>query len=262
MPRRNLQNDNKIRKSSFFDIDAAAEREADLQEKEEHSAAPCADIKEEKRFKRRTYIAIAVIAALLCAAIIISGIDLVLDGELIGIFKNEPEPTQYDNRYKADWETDIFTSEEYLELNPHSMMYSSNGGYVIYEVGPQDIESAPVDVKFFYEYFDAIKRGDRKKYNSFFTTEGLKENEKKKNFPMQKIYNIEIVKYDSDASLDKKYGEGKYSLYAIKYNIYKNDGLFCAEVDERHAREEVAVLVYDDYGNAKIDVKKDGKYYI
>lgn len=261
MSRRSLQIDNKIKrshKSSFFDI-SKADDVIDEPDKTEEVKNEPDSVKKDKRFKKGTYIAVTVIAVLLVAAIVVSGIDFFIDGELNGIFKKDEKPTYY-KIYTPDWETDIYTVQEYLDLDPDFMTYK----YGITEEGyrPGNIRS-DTEIGFFYNYFTAIKQGDHEKLNSFFTKEYLDKNGKFSDFPMQKIYNIEIIKQPKTETLNEKYKNSyDYGVYAVRYNIYRNDGLFCAEVDETHAREEGIIVVFESAGVGKIVERMDAKYLI
>ena len=199
------------------------------------------------------------ISVLLVAAIIVSGIDFFIDGELNGFLKDNSKPTVY-RIYDPDWNTDIFTVQEYLDLEPELMIFSDGRASVGYR--PSDV-LAGTDIAFFYNYFNAIKQGDHEKLNSFFDKEYLDKNGSFKDFPMQKVYNIEIIKQSKTETLNEKYKNSyDYGVYAVKYNIYRNDGLFCAEVDEKHTREEGIIVVFDSAGVGRIVERIDAKHLI
>ncbi len=263
MNRRNLQNDNKInktKKSGFFDYGMSEEEDTPTEQKEQKSEKKTAKKSDNKRFRILFVLGITVIVLLLVATVILSCIDFFSDGELNGSFgKNDDGDTKYHIVKTPDWETDIYTVPEYLELDPDAIMYNADGvANVLYY--PDDIQ-AGTPLAFIQSYFDAIKQGDHKKLNSLFSESCLQSIGEYSDFPMQKVYNIQVKKLSN--YVDNRY-EGKvydYQYFSLTYNIYKNDGLFCDEVDETRAREEGILVVFDKDGNAQIEIIRDLKNY-
>jgi hypothetical protein len=247
-------------KKGFFDFDeAAADEEPVIPKVKREESAITADSKNERRFRRGSVIAVSVLAVILAVLITLSGIDFITDGELNGIFGGGEKPTTY-KLYDPDWETDIYTVPAYLELDPDAVMYSSDG-FATVLFYPDDMPENS-EIAFINSYFDAIKHGDHEKLNSMFGEEYLSEKGAFEDFPMQKVYNIKVVKQPKYE--DQKYENTAYDYcyYALTYNIYRNDGLFCDEVDETHAREEGILVVYTSKGQGKIVKRIDAKYVI
>ncbi len=263
MKQTNLQNDNKIekkKKKGFFDYDDAL-----IATKNEESChdAPEKVIKvsesENRRFRIGFTALVIVLVALLLFSVVFVGLDFLADGQINGIFDFSREVTNY-KIYAPDWKTDIFTLDEYLALSPDTLMYCDDGvANVSFKSGEINERSK---LGFVNSYFEAIKHGDSEKLNSLFTDECLAKNGRFSAFPMQKVYNIQIERLPKGEYIDSEF-EGKvyeYCYFTLTYNIYRNDGLFCAEVDETHAREEGILVVFDRDGNGKIAKRTDIRY--
>ncbi len=265
MSRRSLQIDNKKnaqRKSSFFDaeFDTAGEYES-VAEQTDNLTSSVACEKKNKRFRTVACVAVLVLVAMLVTAVAISGIEFFI-GKLDENSGTSSTPNKY-NICAPDWETNIFELKEYQELLPGNITYKKGNVETFYEESELEKDGMPNKaVAFFYEYFNAIKKADTETLNSFFTDEYISENGRfLKKIPMQKIYNIEIEEHSTNAELEQKYKNKDYGIYLVSYNIYRNDGLFCAEVDETYARVEGVVVVFDGNGNGKISEKIDASYY-
>lgn len=266
MSRRSLQFDNKKtskKSGSFFDVAFDTETEAEVENTPVFAKADnvttegVACEKNDKRFRTVAIIVVGVLIAMLIASLAIFGGKL-FGGDIDASDGKNPAPTVYEI-YKPDWETDIFELEEYRQLSPGDITYSKDGVSFTYKDG-DGIENNKALV-FFKKYFDAVKKADIDTLNLLFTEEYISENGSFGSFPMQKIYNIEIIEQSTTDALDKEYQNQSYGLYMVKYNIYHNDGLFCAEVDERYARVEGIVVIFDGSGNGKISRLIDAKDY-
>ena len=91
------------------------------------------------------------------------------------------------------------------------------------------------------------------KLNEMFTDKYFEENDSySEKFPMQKIFDIEIIRYrysnpeHYDAEFDDYY-------FIVSYKIYRNDGLFRDDIDgESSLPQMFEIFVYDN-GEIKIN---------
>ncbi len=258
MKRLSLQNDNKIKKrNTFFDVDES-EEEPDIEtENRIKESETKKESKSERKFKGLAAVFVCIVCIVLVTSIVLLCVDL-SDGKLDGVFvKKEPTVTYYNIIDEPDWTTDIYTVEEYVSKNPDFIKYSPDGrvtvGYTREDISP----SLNPSLYFIQAYIDAIKLGDHEKLNSLLSNAYKSKNGEFEDFPMQKLYNIEVKKLPNpqpDVNEGKYY---KHEYYSISYNIYKNDGYYCKTADESRAMVEGIMLVYDSQGNIKIEIRYD-----
>ncbi len=183
---------------------------------------------------------IAVLAVLLGAVNIIPRLDIVKNGNSYvddGDSENDSggsnDQIVIRDLYPPDWETDIFTLEEYLAKAPYLMKYGDfNGKFVevteTLNTRDQCAVRGGAALALMYDYFDAVRRGQHEELNALFS-DGYFDGEDKKPyeaFPMQKVYDVFIRKY--------AYAQGDHpnaTYYIVTYKIMENDGLFRYEVD-------------------------------
>lgn len=255
MKRLSLQNDNKIKKKgAFFDFDTSEEQiEESVEEEKEPKSQK--EKKSDKRFKGFAAVFVVIVCLVLIASIVLLCIDL-SDGTLDGVFTKEEETVTYYNIVdEPDWETDIYTVEEYVSKNPDFIKYSPDGRVTV-GYGREDIRADLNPSLYFIQmYIDAIKQGDHEKLNSLLSDAYKAKNGTFEDFPMQKLYNIEVKRLKNPQSdvNDGKYFKHEY--YSVSYNIYKNDGYYCKTADETRAMVEGLMIVYDAQGNIKIEIR-------
>ena len=253
----------KDKRKSFFDIEyGIAESEPPRVEpvKTEETA-----VKDEggdgKKFKLIAIIFISAVAVLLVGALILSGMDFIKDSDYgdDGLPEKEESLPIIFEIYSPDWETDIFTLPEYLALSPERISYSDDGGLSTSKGDPDQFERIGGDkLVFLSKYFDAVKRGDHESLNAMLTQDYIDENGLYEDFPMQKLFNISVVRMLYN---DPAFDGGEYDDYyfVVSYNIYRNDGLFRADCDDQYTCRTVMRVLMDDEGNGKVDLIRN--YY-
>ncbi len=156
--------------------------------------------------------------------------------------------------YPADWDTDIFTLEDYLELSPFSINYSDDGGTSFQKISAEEaFGSGGNGLKLVCDYLDAIRNAEIDKINAMFTEKYLEKSEGySEKFPKQKIFDIEIIRYRySNPEHDAADYDDYY--FIVSYKIYRNDGLFRDDIDgESSLPQMVEVFVYDN-GDVRIN---------
>lgn len=153
--------------------------------------------------------------------------------------------------YPPDWETDIMTVPEYLELISN-ILYSPDDSQTIAVPEGQYLSMGGKGLNFMAEYINTVKAGDHEKLNSMFTDKYFEDNPRYNDFPQQKIFDVKIKKYPyHDQSYESKGIVDEY--YVITYKIYHNDGLFRNDIDEESELAQLfEILIYDD-GSVIID---------
>ena len=209
-----------------------------------------------KRFVIRVMAFLVLVTGVFIGARIASSTEFIeeskygLPEEMIG------EATPYvPDIYPADWETDIFTYQPYLDLIPDRVKYRL-GGNIDY-LYDDTIKSKGDGLVFIKEYFDAIKHGDHEKLNSMYMSSYFKQDGNKKHsaFPMQKVFNIAVeLRNDIIEKEDEKLRK-TYDIYyfVVRYNILNNDGLFRDDIDEHVDRAQLIKVLVDYNGVGKID---------
>lgn len=274
MSRRSLQNDNnaeknkKKRKSGFFD-DPGNDLEQDVETAESVNTASAQSVesalesdavaKDQKRFLLVSVIFLSVLAVLFVSVKIISGLDFISESDYShdGLVIGAPEIGHETKLYigKPDWETDIFTLDEYLYLEPEKMWYKEGAENVRIHQS-EAYQTGGAGLYFLTSYFDAVKKADIATLNSMYTENYFKigKYEKHEAFPQQKIFDIQIQRR-FDIPVDEK-EEKIYDVYyyLVSYKIYENDGMFRDDIDEYSSRPQVIKVIIDSSGVGKIDM--------
>ena len=159
--------------------------------------------------------------------------------------------------YPADYETNIFTVDEYLALD-RTVKYApdSSQSYLI-QNGDYAAEGEP-GLVIIGEYLNAVIAGNHEKVNSLYTDKFIEENGVHEKFPPQKLFKIRIR---NERVIEEKDGYTVY-YFTVSYRIFRNDGLFRLKVDEDRERAQIfEVFVYGDE-TAKINLIKDRPGYV
>ena len=120
--------------------------------------------------------------------------------------------------YPVDYELDIMTEPEYLDLDRNVYFTEGAETYSINDLPREDLDS---DVIFFLNYFDLAIAGNYDAYNKLFTENYYKSNEPYYSFTQQMIYEIHLEKLGSETK-----GEQNIYYYDVSYKIHKNNGTF------------------------------------
>ena len=261
MAKRSLQNDNKIKKtkkSSFFDVDEpvldGAEPQSKVVETEEK---PKEASETNRRFKLKVSVFASVLAVLIIAAAVISGMDFIINNTYNddGVPEAEETPGIVFEIYEPNWEeTDIYADPDYVVLFPDRIEYSDDGGLSYKKADREDIERVGGNkLVFLNKYFDAVKMGDHEAVNAMLTEAYIEKNGKYEDFPMQKVFNIKITRKNYN---DPAYDNAEYDDYyfVVSYNIYRNDGMFRADCDDQYYCKTLMRVLINSEGDGKIDL--------
>lgn len=147
--------------------------------------------------------------------------------------------------YPADYNEDITEDAEYMQKNRYISYQKGGDTYIITDGDYSGYDST---VEFFARYFDTVKNGNYKEYDSYFTDKYFEEQSNKEIFTPQKLYDI-VVKFKGTSSVD---GAVSY-IYYVDYKIFKNNGTFRNDIESDSSRTLVYELyVYED-GNILIN---------
>lgn len=180
------------------------------------------------------------IIVVLCVALVVLALLNTIDFDKIidDIFHKEDQPPQYNYFfYTPDYDTDILTDSEYLELD-RTISYTE--GAITFRDVDLDEYFGTAIIK---DYFEAMINGDAEAYCNLFSDE-YKSNPKNKipyRFPQQRLYNISVIRigepYTYKASdLDGKYTDIIRYVYEVTYLIQYNTGTVRNDIDSESMR--------------------------
>lgn len=219
--------------------------------------------------KKKVIATASILLVLLIGINVISRLDFVLkDNSYVEGDESDDNSLSNSNRprdlYEPDWETDIFTLSSYLGKNRLIQYGIYNGSGVefseLLETRFDCFSRGGASLEFMYDYFYNVIHGDHEALNGMFTEDYFDAEDKTpyEAFPMQKIYDIFIRKYDADVPNDYSSNPNiTVTHYLVTYKIMENDGLFRYEVDADAELVQVfGILTYAD-GSSEIYLVMD-----
>lgn len=210
--------------------------------------------KSKKRAKR-------LLITVLSLFVILLGLNLVLDSGLLSeLFGQKPVAVERKPvfLYPADYDENILEDEEYLSKN--RLIYYAEGAQGLYIASRRDASTAGDIAVLFYDYFDAVIRGDHEAHNRFFTEEYLEENGPKDRFTMQRLYNIEIELINTFLQNEGEYNESIVYEFDVRYAIDRNNGTFRDDLASDTTRPFIYQIIEDSVtGEKKINMISEYK---
>lgn len=161
------------------------------------------------------------------------------------------------NFYTPDFEENIFEDQDYMALIADGVLKYDNGANSIVSITPENAASNGDAVKLLTDLVYAAIYGDNDLYNSFFSSEYLKDHEPKGEFTMQKIYGGMITAYSTEGVQEKNGNYTKY-IYKLSYRILENNGTFRADIGD-DAKTQYIVIT-DREGTLLIDAVTTTRY--
>ena len=152
--------------------------------------------------------------------------------------------------HDVDFETDILSDPEYLELDRSISLKQGNQTVTI----DLNQRSESGTVEFMIEYLDCIINGDYESYGDFFSELYFKTENVPEIFTMQRVYEttIEILSETAIEESNKNYTEYRLSL---DYKINRNDGTLRNDMGCDCFRTQY-FLITNREGDLKIDTIK------
>ena len=169
-------------------------------------------------------------------------------GNLPATVKDGPIPT-YTGHLRADQfkhphpDEDVSSDAAYMELDRR--IHIRRGAETVPVESAEDAKLAGEAIAFFAHYFETVKAGDAKAYNSLFTDTYYKRTLPFEFFSPQKIYDIVLQEAEYDTERDSY-------VYYVSYAIFDNDGTFRRDVASDASRVLIFTLVSEG-GTLKID---------
>ncbi len=191
--------------------------------------------------KKRMAAALAVIGGITLLILLLQQLGIL---NLFGPEEQETVAENYDieawRLSPPDWDGDIFTSERYLAKS-RTLRYSEDGNdFTTYQFDEYlEKRSQGEGVNFMADYFYAAMCGDHELLNSMHTDYYLEHQGAYEEFPMQKIYDISIVKVKSYVGTSESGAPIQVYLYEVNFRIQSNDGRF---VRDRYSDSTVPVF--------------------
>lgn len=262
-------------KKGFFDADETTEQISEKMEipcsSKEGDRTDARVPKSEKKISGKSDKRKLIIICAVCALAFLLGAHFILDTVNDSIYDggNDQGGAQGTKLYlyPPDWDTDIYTVEEYMELK-RDIVYSPDGLQFITLDPGSYYEYGGYGLIFMTNYIQTIIAGDHERLNAMFADEywDTRDHENKKPqkyqaFPKQKLFNVKIVKYQyNDPKYDNTNVDDHY--YIVSYSIYRNDGMFRNDIDEYSELAQCLTVLIDDEGNGIITSVIDLPGYI
>lgn len=235
------------------------------------------DIKRGIQVKIKLIIASVILIIMLVAVNVIPKMDFIKkdnnyvdsdDGQNSGGQGNSG--TTYRDLYDPDWDTDIFTLDKYLQKKRYIEYGVFNGSYVeISETLNSRADCVAKDgasLALMYDFFYYAQHGQHEELNGLFAekcTLGKDDSETDiikepyEAFPMQKIYDMFVRKYEYENPDYSGNPNVTATYYLVTYKIMENDGLFRYEVDaDAELVQLFGILTYND-GSSEIYMMMD-----
>lgn len=158
--------------------------------------------------------------------------------------------------YEADYEYDIFSDKNYLDLDRNIYFENTENGHKV-ALENNNFDDVPVDqhrfVSVLCDYINHAINGRSTELNSLFSKEYVDAGGKTKiDFTMQQLYNIKIAYIENNVQMVDGTNEVSYD-YWLEYMIRNNNGTFRSDMASDCIRKEY-VRVTDRNGRIGIDV--------
>lgn len=129
--------------------------------------------------------------------------------------------------YEADYDRNILEDPAYQRLDRSVRYLEYDSGEPLTE---ENYRTLGVASAFFYEYFDAVIRGDCDTYRSFLTPYYIKEFDPPERFTMQMLYDIEVNRTQRPSTAEFQGRTVTVHYFSVKYKIFENNGTFRKDV--------------------------------
>ena len=171
--------------------------------------------------------------------------------------EGEEEGTADFNFYTPDFDQNIFEDPNYMALISDGVLKYDNGSNSIITVTPENAASSGDVVKLLTDLVYAAINGNNDLYNSFFSSEYMKNHEPKGEFTMQKIYGGTITNFSTESVQGNNGNYTKY-IYKLNYRILENNGTFRADIGEDSKTQYIVITNRE--GKLLIDAISTSRY--
>ncbi|MBE6636347.1 MAG: hypothetical protein E7618_00920 [Ruminococcaceae bacterium] len=182
-------------------------------------------------------------------------LNFILDGTIARWL--QPTPSTPERQpvflYEADYDLNIFEEEEYM-AEERRLLYRV-GGEGVYLANKTDCLNTGDVAIFFFDYFEAIIRGNHEQYNAMFTDSYLAEYGRKDRFTMQQIYDVEMNQLREYTINEGEPDQTTVYEFRVGYRIRRNNGTFRDDLASRELRWQIYQLYQDDNtGEIKVNL--------
>lgn len=159
--------------------------------------------------------------------------------------------SEWESVDESDYDYDIMQDKDYLSLN-RVVMYENptqNFATSLDDSNRGDYGEAVTVLDSMIRY---LIQGDADRYNRLFTSAYLGKNGEQARFTMQQLYDIRIIRGDSEQVTEN----GKsvtYQKFYVEYKIRRNNGTYRRDIGDDESRRQVVVLCNRDDGKMLID---------
>ena len=156
---------------------------------------------------------------------------------------------------EPDWNADIFSDPDYLVYYEDAVHFSGDDVSARERVDQNNYSNYRAELKFFLDYFAAVRAGDAKAYLDLHDSGFIKAKRVEDRnldfiidygFSPQRVYDITLSMCDIKEANNKL-----TSVFEVKYYILKNDGLFRNDIGQGEARAQYMTL---ENNNGKIKI--------
>lgn len=163
---------------------------------------------------------------------------------------------------EIDFDADIMNDKDYIMRDDwYNIEYTRENGAVTELVTDENREDFGEWVNFFFRYFDKLRAGEYRDFDTLFTKSYFDKNEHTDTFfgfTKQRVYDIRVE------NANYKYTEGRtdYAVFAVTYKIMKNDGTFRNDIAPDQSRTQYFILakIGDDIFISDILYKFDREF--
>lgn len=157
----------------------------------------------------------------------------------IALIEGREKQEEFDYTFYPVVDENIFEDEDYLGLNRN--VFYANGG-VTQEIKDDNEDEFPEEIRFLNRLIEAVRAGDNTAYRSMLNRNYVKEFGTPEPFTQQRLYNITVSPYSTEAQKDGS----KLLTYRLDYMIRKNNGTYRKDVGSDAIRPQYVVLRQKD----------------
>ena len=136
----------------------------------------------------------------------------------------------------ADFEYDIFSDPEYMELIQSGLISHFDGATKI-TLTEEDYVSHSEAARLIFALVHAIQRGDANSYNECFSEAYIKKSGSQKAFTMQEIYDVVVTE-----GFAVREGDYLRSDFELEYKIRNNNGTLRSDIDSDSVKKQYIVV--------------------
>lgn len=155
------------------------------------------------------------------------------------------------NFAEPDYDYNILLDEEYRKLD-NTVDYTDAQSGVMNKLDQKNLISFGEPVKLMYDLIQTIIMGNHSAYNECFSESYFTTHQPEKEFTMQQLYDIELIKIHETEKNDST-GVYTETTFEVKYKIRLNNGTYRTDIGHDEAKTQVFVLSSGKGRSTKIE---------